>query len=393
MFFTQGKSVLSRPVSVALTYVKNFQFSNIQTLEGFLDRFRSLKFEENTNEVTYSQFQDEITRSCKNWDFNTINYNQIQALSILLRRYKAHNVPILFALQKQFVKTLPDKNPQSFSDALATVQLLSPDNIAETSFLQKSYEHLVEKYQQDPNKNERKLGNFSWTYAYFNLPDPKITEFFVEALNELFPTLNTINPRIEAIYLAKIAFYLSYDYKPAHVMHEKLLSRIEKQIEHDRVKFYRSLNTKEYLGFVWTWIHSLELYDRELYLRYKEGVCKKIPFQLYPANLNKSRQKEFGDFLSGFLKNIKLKHEEQLGVYRADFYIEDQKAVIEYNGKNHYINFSERETGRHLIRARNLRDAGYKLVDIPYYEWNGLTTVEQKHEYLRKKFKEANVDI
>lgn len=391
MQLAQSRICMSRTASNALHYLNNYQCSNVKTLEGFIDKYRNLRLNSGSKDLSYSQFQAEITSGCQHWDFTTINYSKMHILRNLLRLYKAHNTSVLYPLQKQFAKSLPDQKELSYSDSLKCLHMLTPENIVENNFLKQTFEYLVEKYQKDPFKTENKITLFGETYAFFNLPDPKLSEFLVHEFQSMFAASAKKYYPVEP--LPKMASYLSYDFKNCQNLHEYILKRIEKHLAEDKSSFYKGVNDVERLRYLWTWFHSIELYDKELYLKYKETVFKRTPFLFSKKIVTQSRQKEFGEFLQEFLKGKRIKHEQPLGIYQVDYFIEGSNVAIEYNGKSHYINFSERETGTHWTRARNLRDSGYKLVDIAYYEWNALTTVEEKNEYLRKKFQEANAEI
>ena len=53
------------------------------------------------------------------------------------------------------------------------------------------------------------------------------------------------------------------------------------------------------------------------------------------------------------------------------------------DGPWHYVNGSRETNGATGLKRRVLRLLGYRVVSIPYWEWDGLNGKEQKEGYLR----------
>jgi len=90
-----------------------------------------------------------------------------------------------------------------------------------------------------------------------------------------------------------------------------------------------------------------------------------------------------------FLK-IPHKNESIVGGFLIDILVEigGEKIAVEVNGPSHYFNVTSasslRMTGNDLFKIRVLKKQGFKVLHIPYFDWQKLRTAEQKKSYLQK---------
>ena len=63
--------------------------------------------------------------------------------------------------------------------------------------------------------------------------------------------------------------------------------------------------------------------------------------------------------------------------------------AVEFDGPDHFLTGTDgAPTGSTLIKRRHLELMGYRLVSIPYWEWDGLSD-KGRHEYLARRLKES----
>ena len=82
-------------------------------------------------------------------------------------------------------------------------------------------------------------------------------------------------------------------------------------------------------------------------------------------------------------KDSSLEHKLLDGLYSGDIYIPDLDLIIEVDGPSHYKDMEE--TLETKLRNRIYEKEKIKFISIPYYEWDNLSGVEKKKEYLSKK--------
>lgn len=62
-----------------------------------------------------------------------------------------------------------------------------------------------------------------------------------------------------------------------------------------------------------------------------------------------------------------------------------QKLAIEVDGPSHFYVHSTRYTAYSKLKHRILSNLGYRVVHIPYFEWNKLSSVEEKELFVLGK--------
>ncbi len=63
--------------------------------------------------------------------------------------------------------------------------------------------------------------------------------------------------------------------------------------------------------------------------------------------------------------------------------------AVEVDGPSHFYVNSKRYTSYTTLKDRLLTSVGYKVVHIPYLEWNTLTSTQVKQKYLMDKINDV----
>ena len=73
--------------------------------------------------------------------------------------------------------------------------------------------------------------------------------------------------------------------------------------------------------------------------------------------------------------------------YRTDLLLPTEAAVVELRGPAQYCDVDGREAvcGAAILKARLLRALGYRVMEVPLAEWEGLHTAEAREAYLRRR--------
>ena len=83
--------------------------------------------------------------------------------------------------------------------------------------------------------------------------------------------------------------------------------------------------------------------------------------------------------------------------YSIDMRVQDKRRhlgvgwAIEFDGPSHFL-ACKAPTGATLIKRRHLELLGYILVSMPYWEWDGLSGVDERRKYLEGKL-QCNVGV
>ena len=72
--------------------------------------------------------------------------------------------------------------------------------------------------------------------------------------------------------------------------------------------------------------------------------------------------------------------EEQTG-YSLDLSLRSYRVAVEVDGPSHFVRCREGKcvpNGPTLLKQRQLKAAGWRVVSVPFYEWAGLEPGEQR---------------
>ncbi len=132
-----------------------------------------------------------------------------------------------------------------------------------------------------------------------------------------------------------------------------------------------------------------------LALRYEARFTPQITKQLQTAlqailskhtlptknNQISTLQKEVFIILSKLKPN--LRQEYSIELFDVDIACPEEKWVVEVNGRSHYIPNTHELDGCTQFKMRLLEKMGYKVLTVPYWEWDNLSEEEEKESYLQ----------
>lgn len=95
---------------------------------------------------------------------------------------------------------------------------------------------------------------------------------------------------------------------------------------------------------------------------------------------------------AGFIKNVADEYLTEDGVMSIDIALLDHKIAIECDGPSHFEkNMEKSMTHKTIIRNRGLERRGWRVVSIPYFEWQEANANETHRKYLEDKLASVGV--
>ncbi len=94
-----------------------------------------------------------------------------------------------------------------------------------------------------------------------------------------------------------------------------------------------------------------------------------------------SVEDEFRCPKSGYSIDMRVQDKRPQGTTQGDFGV---GWPIDFDGLSHFL-VCKTPTGVTLIKRRYLDLLGYILVSVPYWEWDGLSGMEERRKYLEGK--------
>jgi hypothetical protein len=134
-----------------------------------------------------------------------------------------------------------------------------------------------------------------------------------------------------------------------------------------------------------------------LVLKEKLGPSCKAAFVAAPAQPSWSQQ-QVSDTLRGMGLSVEDEFRCPKSGYSIDMRVQDKRPqgtsasdfgpgwAIEYDGPSHFL-ACKAPTGATLIKRRHLELLGYRLVSVPFWEWDGLAGVDDRRQYLEGKLR------
>jgi hypothetical protein len=126
------------------------------------------------------------------------------------------------------------------------------------------------------------------------------------------------------------------------------------------------------------------------------GPDCKAAFLAAPAQPSASQQ-QVSDALRGMGLSVEDEFRCPKSGYSIDMRVQDKRGdfgvgwAIEYDGPSHFL-ACKAPTGATLIKRRHLELLGYILVSMPYWEWDGLSGMDERRKYLQGKL-QCNVGV
>ncbi len=89
------------------------------------------------------------------------------------------------------------------------------------------------------------------------------------------------------------------------------------------------------------------------------------------------------------LRRLGISHELEYttadGLYRIDLAIVERRIAIEFDGPSHFTRNTLEPLGHTRLRDRLLSAMGWRVVSIPFFEWDRLHRPEQMHSYVEHR--------
>ena len=124
-----------------------------------------------------------------------------------------------------------------------------------------------------------------------------------------------------------------------------------------------------------------------LYLKYVGGLADcDYRLTLLHNNIPKYESSRLHLDCAKHLKLIGIEFNSEIYIngISIDIYIESVKIIIEVNGSSHYGYQSHKILGHTYLKNKLVKAMGYYIINIPYWEWDELTTDKEKQTYLNK---------
>ena len=83
-----------------------------------------------------------------------------------------------------------------------------------------------------------------------------------------------------------------------------------------------------------------------------------------------------------------MEYVEPLTGYSLDLAIPSSRIAIEVDGPSHFLLPDSQgvraPNGPTKLKRRLLAAAGWRVISVPFYEWDGLNTADERHAYLER---------
>ena len=80
-------------------------------------------------------------------------------------------------------------------------------------------------------------------------------------------------------------------------------------------------------------------------------------------------------------------HLEPRTGYSLDLALPSSRVAVEVDGPSHFLlpdgRGVRRPNGPTLLKRRLLAAAGWRVISVPFYEWDGFATANERHTYLQ----------
>ena len=115
--------------------------------------------------------------------------------------------------------------------------------------------------------------------------------------------------------------------------------------------------------------------------------------EVHPSLLQRSVAAVAGKLLSGFEEEVV----EPLTGYSLDVALRSSRVAIEVDGPSHFVRDTGGDhlpNGPTLLKERLLRAADWRVVSVPFYEWDALgNSREAQRDYLRRRLADAGLHV
>lgn len=315
----------------------------------------------------------------------------VATLFFLLGRQNLFPHTAIEYFNSTFLKMIKEKEC-SFTQVVFLLEAYGQHNYRQKELIEQFLE-FTKKKKDNINIKDR----VRFIHALFKLDiynEELINQFINQGSEE---ELNTLDFKL----LTKLFISLCYFSYESIEMYKKIISNLIKfEVLFDNV-----------------YLTQLKICELALRTQHVPNVMDKLPqdcieFLSYIHRNPKAEEYHIKSDLQNDVKNvlltfdIQLTEEVPLGPYNIDFVQEtlspsyevkeeekeaneeyDQetsKVIIEVNGEHHFYRNSKNYTSLSKLKHKLLKDLGYVIVNIPYFQWAQLHTILDKKAYIKK---------
>ncbi|EOD08830.1 hypothetical protein EMIHUDRAFT_311953 [Emiliania huxleyi CCMP1516] len=98
-------------------------------------------------------------------------------------------------------------------------------------------------------------------------------------------------------------------------------------------------------------------------------------------------QRSVADALAAVRSGFEEEHLELRTGYSLDLALPSSRVAVEVDGPSHFLlpdgRGVRRPNGPTLLKRRLLAAADWRVISVPFYEWNGFATANERQTYLR----------
>ena len=99
-------------------------------------------------------------------------------------------------------------------------------------------------------------------------------------------------------------------------------------------------------------------------------------------------QRSVATALAAIQPGFEEEHLEPRTSYSLDLALPSSRIAIEVDGPSHFLQPDDRgvrkSNGPTLLKRRLLAAAGWRVISVPFYEWNGFATANGQQTYLER---------
>ena len=141
-------------------------------------------------------------------------------------------------------------------------------------------------------------------------------------------------------------------------------------------------------------MHDLLLADRDIELFHPEWMMTEAREAWVRSVRDGTTVSNSQRALAGIIGELGIRHELERvtedGYFSMDIYLPDHDVALEFDGPAHYYKDASGQRTTTRTATTELRDMLLskkcaKVVTVPYFEWQGLTTQEMRMSYVRQK--------
>jgi hypothetical protein len=215
----------------------------------------------------------------------------------------------------------------------------------------------------------QELSNTVWAFATMNI---KHDILFDKIAQETFKILHKLNSQDISNTV--------WAFATINIKHDALFNKIYEYLINDwknRITYCDKVYCQLYQWQLWI-IHEIEL-QKYIFPTNMFTKCKDI-FNNYIPNIS-----NFHKDVKKYIIDGQIEYLTEFG-YSIDIAFPDKKIGIEVNGPSHYLS-DNTLNGASILKYRQLYSFGWKIICIPYFEWDNLLE-QDKQNYIDDKLRD-----